>query len=145
MSKHFCNSYKRLRFSICELEFKTFCSCKTMKRLLIVCITFSTIFGKFFIIIKINLVIIIIFIVYIGLKIFGNENQKWGHIKVREHANLFYWLYYTTAEVNRVSEKPLIIWLQGGPGASSTGFGNFAEIGTIKQINCKLILLRLFY
>lgn len=26
---------------------------------------------------------------------------------------------------------PLVIWLQGGPGASSTGFGNFLEIGPL--------------
>lgn len=44
---------------------------------------------------------------------------------------MFWWLYYTTAPVASVTEKPLIIWLQGGPGASSTGYGNFAELGPL--------------
>lgn len=26
---------------------------------------------------------------------------------------------------------PLVVWLQGGPGGSSTGFGNFLEIGPL--------------
>ena len=43
---------------------------------------------------------------------------------------MFWWLYYTTDEsVKYFTEKPLIIWLQGGPGSSSTGYGNFEEIG----------------
>ncbi|KAH7942850.1 hypothetical protein HPB52_002027 [Rhipicephalus sanguineus] len=33
------------------------------------------------------------------------------------------------ADTPEYQAAPLIIWLQGGPGASSTGFGNFAEIG----------------
>ena len=27
--------------------------------------------------------------------------------------------------------KPLVMWLQGGPGGSSTGYGNFEEIGPL--------------
>lgn len=44
---------------------------------------------------------------------------------------MFWWLYYTTADVPNYYDKPLIIWLQGGPGASSTGYGNFEEIGPL--------------
>lgn len=44
---------------------------------------------------------------------------------------MFWWLYYTTANVSSYTDKPLIIWLQGGPGASSTGYGNFAELGPL--------------
>lgn len=44
---------------------------------------------------------------------------------------MFWWLYYTTAEVHTYTDRPLLIWLQGGPGASSTGFGNFAELGPL--------------
>ncbi|CAH0558960.1 unnamed protein product [Brassicogethes aeneus] len=61
----------------------------------------------------------------------GNDQQKWGHIKIRDHAHMFYWLYYTTAGVENYRDRPLVIWLQGGPGASSTAFGNFAEIGPL--------------
>lgn len=42
---------------------------------------------------------------------------------------MFYWLYYTTADVPSFYDRPLVIWLQGGPGASSTGYGNFEELG----------------
>ncbi|XP_076058422.1 retinoid-inducible serine carboxypeptidase-like isoform X2 [Oratosquilla oratoria] len=41
---------------------------------------------------------------------------------------MFFWLYYTTAPVD-YTKRPLVLWLQGGPGASSTGIGNFLEIG----------------
>lgn len=44
---------------------------------------------------------------------------------------MFWWLYYTTASVANYTEEPLILWLQGGPGASSTGYGNFEEIGPL--------------
>ncbi|KYN45011.1 Retinoid-inducible serine carboxypeptidase [Trachymyrmex septentrionalis] len=44
---------------------------------------------------------------------------------------MFWWLYYTTAKVNSYYDKPLIIWLQGGPGGSSTSYGNFEELGPL--------------
>ena len=44
---------------------------------------------------------------------------------------MFWWLYYTTADVENYTDRPLVIWLQGGPGGSSTGFGNFAEFGPL--------------
>lgn len=43
---------------------------------------------------------------------------------------MFYWLYYTTATPLH-TKRPLAIWLQGGPGASSTGYGNFEELGPL--------------
>lgn len=43
---------------------------------------------------------------------------------------MFWWLHRTSPNQD-YTEKPLIIWLQGGPGASSTGFGNFAELGPL--------------
>jgi len=63
---------------------------------------------------------------------FGPGNQKWGFVDVREGAHMFWWLYYTTSpNVSSPVERPLAIWLQGGPGASSTGYGNFAELGPL--------------
>ncbi|XP_051159108.1 retinoid-inducible serine carboxypeptidase-like isoform X2 [Leptopilina boulardi] len=44
---------------------------------------------------------------------------------------MFYWLHYTTANVSLYTEKPLLIWLEGGPGISSTGYTNFKEIGPL--------------
>ncbi|XP_043478887.1 retinoid-inducible serine carboxypeptidase-like [Leptopilina heterotoma] len=57
--------------------------------------------------------------------------QEWGFVTVRPGAHIFYWLHYTTANVSLYTEKPLIIWLEGGPGVSSTGYTNFKEIGPL--------------
>ncbi|KAL6263526.1 hypothetical protein P5V15_006315 [Pogonomyrmex californicus] len=67
----------------------------------------------------------------IGRKGFGPGEQEWGYVQVRSNANMFWWLYYTTANVNSYYDRPLIIWLQGGPGASSTSYGNFKELGPL--------------
>lgn len=57
----------------------------------------------------------------------GPGEQDWGYVTVRPEAHIFYWLYYH----ERTTEQPLVIWLQGGPGASSTGYGNFEELGIV--------------
>ncbi|XP_012228327.1 retinoid-inducible serine carboxypeptidase-like [Linepithema humile] len=67
----------------------------------------------------------------IGKKGFGPGEQEWGYVQVRPYANMFWWLYYTTANVSSFYDKPLIIWLQGGPGGSSTAYGNFEELGPL--------------
>uniref|UniRef100_A0A0P4WJ86 Carboxypeptidase n=1 Tax=Scylla olivacea TaxID=85551 RepID=A0A0P4WJ86_SCYOL len=54
--------------------------------------------------------------------------ETWGYVNVRPGAHMFFWLYYTTS-TTEYTHKPLVLWLQGGPGASSTGIGNFLEIG----------------
>ncbi|XP_015125163.1 retinoid-inducible serine carboxypeptidase [Diachasma alloeum] len=69
-----------------------------------------------------------------GRKGFGPGEQEWGYIDVRPGAHMFWWLYYVTppsGEKVNVYKKPLVIWLQGGPGASSTGYGNFEELGPL--------------
>lgn len=50
---------------------------------------------------------------------FGPTDQEWGYVTVRDGAHMFWWLHYTTA-TSDPTEKPLLIWLQGGPGGSST-------------------------
>ncbi|XP_058805598.1 uncharacterized protein LOC131672414 [Phymastichus coffea] len=57
-------------------------------------------------------------------------DQDWGYVAVRPRAHVFWWLYSSTGE-RPVGQgpRPLVIWLQGGPGASSTGYGNFEELG----------------
>ncbi|KAH0945124.1 hypothetical protein HN011_002202 [Eciton burchellii] len=69
----------------------------------------------------------------IGRKGFGPGEQEWGYVQVRPHANMFWWLYYTTASVDSYYDRPLIIWLQGGPGGSSTSYGNFEELGPLDK------------
>ncbi|KAG0711957.1 Retinoid-inducible serine carboxypeptidase [Chionoecetes opilio] len=54
--------------------------------------------------------------------------ETWGYVSVRNGAHMFFWLYYTTGTTD-YTHRPLVVWLQGGPGASSTGIGNFLEIG----------------
>jgi serine carboxypeptidase 1 len=57
-------------------------------------------------------------------------DEKWSYVNVRKDAFMFWWLYgaQTANPDDRVS-KPLVLWIQGGPGASGTGFGNFEELG----------------
>lgn len=62
---------------------------------------------------------------------YGPGEQEWGHINIRTGANMFYWLFYTQAPNTAPTDVPTVIWLQGGPGADSSGYGNFAEIGPL--------------
>ncbi|XP_051014224.1 retinoid-inducible serine carboxypeptidase [Acomys russatus] len=57
--------------------------------------------------------------------------EAWDYVTVRKDAHMFWWLYYATNPCKNFSELPLVMWLQGGPGGSSTGFGNFEEIGPL--------------
>lgn len=60
-----------------------------------------------------------------------NFQQYAGYITVDSHKqrNLFY--YFVQAESNPDS-KPLVLWLNGGPGCSSIGAGAFSENGPFK-------------
>jgi serine carboxypeptidase 1 len=62
----------------------------------------------------------------------GTEDgtEKWCYVNVRPGAHSFYWLYYST-HADGWQTRPLVLWLQGGPGASSTGYGNFEIIGPL--------------
>ncbi|KAK2139835.1 hypothetical protein LSH36_1591g00005 [Paralvinella palmiformis] len=56
--------------------------------------------------------------------------ERWGYVDIREGAHLFWWLYYTYHSDSYLN-RPWIIWLQGGPGWSSCGSGNFELIGPL--------------
>lgn len=69
----------------------------------------------------------------------GTEDgsQQWGYVEVRPKAHMFWWYYRSPARVVDPSNPwPIILWLQGGPGGSGVGFGNFAEIGPL-DLNLK--------
>lgn len=57
--------------------------------------------------------------------------QYAGYITVDEHQQRKLFYYFVQAETNSAS-KPLVIWLNGGPGCSSVGAGAFTENGPFK-------------
>lgn len=61
------------------------------------------------------------------------SKESWGYVDVREGAHMFWWLYYADSPSARYSQLPLVMWLQGGPGGSGCGFGNFEEIGPLDR------------
>ncbi|KAK1406447.1 hypothetical protein QVD17_41745 [Tagetes erecta] len=67
----------------------------------------------------------------------ADGSQAWGYTEVRHGAHLFWWLYKSPYRVEDPSKPwPTILWLQGGPGGSGVGFGNFGEIGPL-DVNLK--------
>eukprot|EP01018_Ginkgo_biloba_P021565 Gb_00744 [translate_table: standard] len=59
----------------------------------------------------------------------SDGSEEWGYIEVRPKAHMFWWLYHSTG--HKTDSWPLILWLQGGPGSSGVGIGNFEEIGPL--------------
>ncbi|KAI5097602.1 retinoid-inducible serine carboxypeptidase precursor, partial [Silurus meridionalis] len=60
-----------------------------------------------------------------------SAKEAWDYVDVRDGAHMFWWLYYANSSSASFQDLPLVMWLQGGPGGSSCGFGNFAEIGPL--------------
>ncbi|KAI5059489.1 hypothetical protein GOP47_0025808 [Adiantum capillus-veneris] len=58
-------------------------------------------------------------------------SQYAGHVTVNESAGraLFYWLVEAISEA---ANRPLVLWLNGGPGCSSMGYGAMEELGPFK-------------
>ncbi|XP_078126444.1 retinoid-inducible serine carboxypeptidase [Sander vitreus] len=56
--------------------------------------------------------------------------EAWSYEEVREGAHMFWWLYFADTDSQN---RPLVMWLQGGPGGSGSGFGNFEEIGPLNK------------
>ncbi|XP_026108949.1 retinoid-inducible serine carboxypeptidase [Carassius auratus] len=59
--------------------------------------------------------------------------ESWEYVDVRDGAHMFWWLYYGNSSSASYKDLPLVMWLQGGPGGSSCGFGNFEEIGPLDR------------
>ncbi|XP_030484061.2 serine carboxypeptidase-like 51 [Cannabis sativa] len=59
-------------------------------------------------------------------------SEDWGYVEVRPKAHMFWWLYKSPYRVENPSKPwPIVLWLQGGPGASGVGIGNFQEVGPL--------------
>ena len=55
-------------------------------------------------------------------------DEEFGYVEVRPGAHMF-WVTYHVDQEGVWTDYPLIMWLQGGPGASGVGYGNFEELG----------------
>jgi len=61
-------------------------------------------------------------------------SEEWGYVQVRPKAHMFWWLYHSPQRVDDGRTPwPTVLWLQGGPGASGVGYGNFMEIGPLDE------------
>uniref|UniRef100_A0A0D9XAX1 Carboxypeptidase n=1 Tax=Leersia perrieri TaxID=77586 RepID=A0A0D9XAX1_9ORYZ len=60
----------------------------------------------------------------------ADGSEEWGYVQVRPKAHMFWWLYRSPQRVKN-RPWPTVLWLQGGPGASGVGYGNFMEIGPL--------------
>ncbi|RRT69100.1 hypothetical protein B296_00011384 [Ensete ventricosum] len=49
-----------------------------------------------------------------------------GYVSISEHRSLFYWFFEA---MEAPTTKPLVLWLNGGPGCSSIAGGAISEIG----------------
>ncbi|KAL4578791.1 hypothetical protein LXL04_014922 [Taraxacum kok-saghyz] len=59
-------------------------------------------------------------------------SETWGYVEVRPRAHMFWWLYKSPNKPKHPTKPwPTILWLQGGPGGSGVGFGNFGELGPV--------------
>ncbi|KAK3222427.1 hypothetical protein Dsin_009452 [Dipteronia sinensis] len=74
-----------------------------------------------------------------------NFRQYSGYVTVDEKQGkaLFYWFFEAT---HNPQDKPLLLWLNGGPGCSSVGFGEAQELGPFLRIgpNFFILFLNLF-
>ncbi|XP_054813162.1 serine carboxypeptidase-like 51 isoform X2 [Prosopis cineraria] len=88
-----------------------------------------------------NLCVLVVPLLFFGLLLhagtataLGNQDgsEEWGYVQVRPKAHMFWWLYRSPYRVEHPSKPwPIILWLQGGPGASGVGIGNFEEVGPL--------------
>ncbi|KAI5666468.1 hypothetical protein M9H77_16321 [Catharanthus roseus] len=67
-----------------------------------------------------------------AFRISQDGSEAWGYVEVRPKAHMFWWHYrspYRTQDPDK--PWPIVLWLQGGPGASGVGIGNFQEVGPL--------------
>nr|XP_043632037.1 serine carboxypeptidase-like 51 [Erigeron canadensis] len=62
-------------------------------------------------------------------------SEHWGYVEVRPRAHMFWWYYKSPYRIEDPNKPwPIILWLQGGPGASGVGIGNFEEVGPLDTL-----------
>ncbi|CAL4939775.1 unnamed protein product [Urochloa decumbens] len=67
----------------------------------------------------------------------ADGSELWGYVEVRPKAHLFWWYYKSPQRTSSPGKPwPTVLWLQGGPGASGVGLGNFLEVGPL-DVNLK--------
>ncbi|KAL3634755.1 hypothetical protein CASFOL_021809 [Castilleja foliolosa] len=74
-----------------------------------------------------------------------NFQQYSGYITVDEKQERSYFYYFVEAETDIPDSKPLVLWLNGGPGCSSLGYGAFGEHGPFRPTAQEGILVRNYY
>ncbi|KAF0032241.1 retinoid-inducible serine carboxypeptidase [Scophthalmus maximus] len=80
-----------------------------------------------------RLLFILSIVVGTGLAVPLADKEAWSYVEVRDGAHMFWWLYYADSPSAGYTDLPLVMWLQGGPGGSGSGFGNFEEIGPLNR------------
>lgn len=65
-------------------------------------------------------------------KVVPSFSQSAGYVPVDSRKFFFYWL---AEAIGQPDAKPLVLWLNGGPGCSSVGCGFFEEIGPWRVTN----------
>ncbi|KAJ8748720.1 hypothetical protein K2173_011269 [Erythroxylum novogranatense] len=68
-------------------------------------------------------------------------NQYGGYITVSESAGRSFYYYFTEAERDKEC-KPLLLWLNGGPGCSSLAYGAMQELGPFRVLSDGKTLFR---
>ncbi|CAA0827236.1 Serine carboxypeptidase-like 40 [Striga hermonthica] len=58
--------------------------------------------------------------------------QYSGYVTVNEKAGRALFYYFVEADKNIASKLPLLLWLNGGPGCSSLGYGAMQELGPFR-------------